>query len=313
MLRRAALGDEALQHLDSLVGIDAALHQHRERFAGELVNDIQQPVASACAANFSTQPELDAPVLLDGASYVSEGPFNVTGQLTVELAPQLIPVPEPVSAIEAPPGEYRLCAYLEGFSSEVLATASSTFTMRAPNDSLSLAPSFTEVGKFVVPIGYQIEPGTAPVYVQASLYPEFPIEGQSYNCRFPLAFKRFEPPSGSGTLSYEITTTIPGTWGLCVSVLNKPLSTVELAHAVATITIQSHPAPGHGSARCVVPKLSGKTLVRARSALGRAHCRLGRVTERSGRGHRNGTVLSQSVRPGRKVAAGMKINLIVAR
>ena len=43
VLRRAALGGQALQHADGPVSVDAALHQHRERLAGELVDHVQQP------------------------------------------------------------------------------------------------------------------------------------------------------------------------------------------------------------------------------------------------------------------------------
>ena len=40
--RGRTLGDEALQGADGLVGVDAAVHAHRQRLAGELVDDVQQ-------------------------------------------------------------------------------------------------------------------------------------------------------------------------------------------------------------------------------------------------------------------------------
>jgi subtilisin family serine protease len=57
-------------------------------------------------------------------------------------------------------------------------------------------------------------------------------------------------------------------------------------------------------ARCVVPKLRGKTLLQARRALARAHCALGRV-----RGVRVGRIATQNPRAGRRVAAGSRVRV----
>ena len=40
--RRAALTGEAFEHVDGLVGVDASGDVDRERFAGELVDDVEQ-------------------------------------------------------------------------------------------------------------------------------------------------------------------------------------------------------------------------------------------------------------------------------
>ena len=42
VFRGAALGDQPLQLAHGLIGVDAALHQHHQRFAGELVDDVEQ-------------------------------------------------------------------------------------------------------------------------------------------------------------------------------------------------------------------------------------------------------------------------------
>ena len=42
MRRRPTLGGEGLQHADGFVGVDVALDLHHERFAGELVDDVEQ-------------------------------------------------------------------------------------------------------------------------------------------------------------------------------------------------------------------------------------------------------------------------------
>ncbi len=67
-----------------------------------------------------------------------------------------------------------------------------------------------------------------------------------------------------------------------------------------------------GAKKCVVPKLKGKTLARAKKALTKARCRLGRVKRANSR-RKAGTVIKQSVRPGKRRPAGTKIGVTVAR
>ena len=62
---------------------------------------------------------------------------------------------------------------------------------------------------------------------------------------------------------------------------------------------------------CVVPELRGDTLARARKMLRRAHCRLGKVTRRSGRAKL--VVAHQGVRPGRRLAKGSAVRVKLAR
>jgi hypothetical protein len=68
------------------------------------------------------------------------------------------------------------------------------------------------------------------------------------------------------------------------------------------------PAP----ARCVVPKLRGLSLTKAKRALTRRTCRLGRVT-RSFTRVRKGWIVSQSPRAGRILARGAKVHVVVSR
>jgi hypothetical protein len=63
---------------------------------------------------------------------------------------------------------------------------------------------------------------------------------------------------------------------------------------------------------CRVPRVKGKALVRARKAIRRAHCSVGRVRRvRSARPR--GHVVSQSLKPGARKPAGTKVNLVVSR
>jgi hypothetical protein len=58
--------------------------------------------------------------------------------------------------------------------------------------------------------------------------------------------------------------------------------------------------------RCVVPKLKGLTVARARQALTRSHCRLGKIT-----GHRKGRVRSQHPKKGSRLPAGAAVSIVV--
>ena len=65
--------------------------------------------------------------------------------------------------------------------------------------------------------------------------------------------------------------------------------------------------------RCRVPRVIGKQLAVAKSALSKAHCRTGTVTRVFSRTTRRGIVIGQSRRPGRVLPANSKIDLVVSR
>ncbi len=67
---------------------------------------------------------------------------------------------------------------------------------------------------------------------------------------------------------------------------------------------------------CVVPKLAGKTLGQARSALGAAHCAVGKVSKpKAGKGKKLGSLVVKSSSPaaGARLAKGAKVNLKLAQ
>ena len=74
-----------------------------------------------------------------------------------------------------------------------------------------------------------------------------------------------------------------------------------------TVTVSAVPLP-----RCVVPKLKGKTLGQAKTALSRAHCRLGTVHKPKPRKHHKLpklVVTSSSPRAGASRPNGTKVGL----
>jgi len=66
-------------------------------------------------------------------------------------------------------------------------------------------------------------------------------------------------------------------------------------------------------ALCVVPKVKGKKLAAAKSAIKRAHCSVGKVTKAFSSRVKKGRVISQKPAPGKKLAAGSKVKLKVSK
>jgi alpha-tubulin suppressor-like RCC1 family protein len=70
---------------------------------------------------------------------------------------------------------------------------------------------------------------------------------------------------------------------------------------------------GLGAQSCVVPKVKGKTLRAAETAIGRAHCKTGKVSSVYSKTVKKGRVISQKPRPGKRLRGGSKVDLIVSR
>jgi hypothetical protein len=63
--------------------------------------------------------------------------------------------------------------------------------------------------------------------------------------------------------------------------------------------------------RCVVPRVIGMTLGRARTRIRSRHCSVGRI--KRARSRRVGRVVGQTPRPGARRARGARVNLVVGR
>ena len=72
------------------------------------------------------------------------------------------------------------------------------------------------------------------------------------------------------------------------------------------------PPPASANAPCVVPRVRGRTLARAKVLIARAHCSLGKVTRVRSRSKR-GVVLKQRPAAGLRRARGTKVALRVSR
>ena len=64
---------------------------------------------------------------------------------------------------------------------------------------------------------------------------------------------------------------------------------------------------------CVVPKVVGLTLKKAKAKIKKAHCRVGKVKEASSAANKTGKVVKQSPKAGKKLKSGGKVNLTVGK
>jgi len=74
---------------------------------------------------------------------------------------------------------------------------------------------------------------------------------------------------------------------------------------------QESEPPAHPEQKCVVPALRGLTLSAARRALGKAHCRLGRIT-RPARHNSAVVIVEQSARHGKRLPAQAAVSVKLA-
>jgi len=167
------------------------------------------------------------------------------------------------------------------------------------------------------------QPGDANYNAAADVVQTFTIAKASQTIVFgALANKTYGAPDFgvSATASSGLTVSF-GASGTCtVSAL-----TVHITGAGSCTVIALQPGDSNYAAAtnvsrtfsiarrpCKVPKVTGKRLAAAKSALARAHCRTGTVRRAYSR-KKKGLVSSQSRRPGRVLPAGSRVNLVVSR
>jgi hypothetical protein len=123
------------------------------------------------------------------------------------------------------------------------------------------------------------------------------------------------PAGGFGTA----TTTIVGSAAPVAPPLANAASAGDpgAAPAGATAAVTGHAAGlvsnAASTARCVVPKLKGKTLAGATHALRHGHCTVGQRHLRASHRVRPGRVIAQSRVPGRVLAAGAPVAITLSR
>jgi hypothetical protein len=86
-----------------------------------------------------------------------------------------------------------------------------------------------------------------------------------------------------------------------------------IASAPTSVTISGGTPLPKPKPACSVPKLKGKSVPAARSALTRAHCRLGKVTKKFSSSVKKGRVISQKPSPGKHLPKGAKVAVVVSK
>ena len=92
---------------------------------------------------------------------------------------------------------------------------------------------------------------------------------------------------------------------------NPPPQTTLPAPQVTTPTQEGQGTPTPPAPGCVVPKLKGLKLSKAKAALKKARCRTGKVTKKKSR-KKKGTVIAHRPKAGSKLAAGTRVALTVS-
>jgi hypothetical protein len=91
------------------------------------------------------------------------------------------------------------------------------------------------------------------------------------------------------------------------------VSMTEARTVLATFTLDPVTPPPPPAVQCKVPRLKGKTLAGARTALRNGNCALGRVTRAYSRTVRRGRVIRQSPAAGRTLPRGGKVAVTISR
>lgn len=186
--------------------------------------------------------------------------------------------------------------------------ASYSFIFPPPFDGATVAPSGSEGGKEI-----ELSAEVQPTPVISSIAPDFgpvaggttvTITGTDLASASAVKFGTVPATSFKAESETKITAVAP------------PSATVGPVDVTAT-TIAGTSATTREDRffyeGCVVPKLKGKKLKSAKRMLGRADCKVGKVTRRGAKLSKAGKVLKQGVKPGKVLASGSKVNLTVGK
>jgi beta-lactam-binding protein with PASTA domain len=84
-----------------------------------------------------------------------------------------------------------------------------------------------------------------------------------------------------------------------------------LGTVTVTATFDRNPAPP--KIQCIVPRLKGKKLAAAKTALRQHHCGVGKITKVKSPKRNRGRVISQKPKPGKHLRKGAKIALKIGK
>jgi hypothetical protein len=183
--------------------------------------------------------------------------------------------------------------------------ASYGFIFPPPFDGATVAPSGTEAGKEIA-LSAEVQPAPAIT----SITPEFgsvvggisvKITGTNLAAASAVKFGTVPATSFKAESETEITAIAPAS----ATVGSVDVTATTLAGTSPTVKDDRFFYEG-----CVVPKLKGKKFKAAKKALGRADCKVGKITHRKGK---PGKVIKQSLKPGKVLAPGTKVKLTLGK
>ncbi len=189
-----------------------------------------------------------------------------------------------------------------------VAGASYGFIFPPPFDGATVAPSGSEAGKEI-----ELTAEVQPTPVISSIAPDFgpvaggttvTITGTDLASASAVKFGTVPATSFKAESETKITAVAPPS----AKVVAVDVTATTIAGTSATVKDDRFFYEG-----CVVPKLKGKKLKDAKRMLGRADCKVGKVTRRNAKPKKAGKVLSQGTKPGKVLASGSKVKLTVGK
>lgn len=190
-----------------------------------------------------------------------------------------------------------------------VAGASFGFIFPPPFDGATVAPSGSEAGK-EVELSAEVQPtptitAVAPDFGPVAGGTTVTITGTDLASASAVKFGELPAASFKAESETKITAVAPPS----AKVVGVDVTATTIAGTSATTKADRFFYEG-----CVVPKLAGKKLKDAKRLLGRADCKVGKVTRRTTtKPKKAGKVLKQSAKPGKVLASHSKVNLTVGK
>lgn len=182
------------------------------------------------------------------------------------------------------------------------------FIFPPPFDGATVAPSGSEAGKEI-----ELSAEVQPTPAITSLAPDFgPVAGGTSvtitgtDLASASAVKFGSVPATSFIAESETKITAVAPPSVTVGAVDVTATTIAGTSALTKDDRFFYEG-------CVVPRVKGKKLKNAKRVLGRADCKVGKVTRRKARPSKVGKVLKQGAKPGKVLASGSKVNLVLGK
>lgn len=189
-----------------------------------------------------------------------------------------------------------------------VAGASFGFIFPPPFDGATVAPSGSEAGK-EIELSAEVQPtptitAVAPDFGPVAGGTTVTITGTDLASASAVKFGELPAASFKAESETKITAVAPRS----AKVVGVDVTATTIAGTSATSRADRFFYEG-----CVVPKLKGKKLKDAKRMLGRADCKVGKVTRVVSKPKKAGKVLKQGTKPGKVLASGSRVKLTVGK